>query len=188
MQMQPPRMLEPPCTPAAAAALESEIDQCGSRDHVVRLAVHLARAYAESAAIFCVRHDLIEGVVGEGFDAHVAATVIPVDADSLFGRVAATGKMYRGSPPAEGLGLRLLAALGRDQVREIAILPVTIRGRVVTMLYADNGPEVLGDAAIAALGAVCIRISRSYARLILQRKASEVRREAPAPLGSLLRG
>ena len=188
MQMQPPRMLEPPSTPAAAAALESEIDQCGSREHVVRLAVHLARAYAGAAAIFSVRHDLIEGVVGEGFDAHVAATVIPAGADSLFGRVATTGTMFRGSPPAEGLGSAVLGALGRDHVREIAILPVAIRGRVVTMLYADNGPEVLGDAAVAALGAVCTRISRAYARLILQRKARAVRRESPAPLGSLLRG
>lgn len=185
MQMQPPRMLEPPRTPAAAAALESEIDQCGTREHVIRLAVHLARSYVEAAAIFSVRHDLIEGVVGEGFDAHVAATVIPAEAGSLFGQVAATGTMFRGSPPAEGL--EVLGALGRDHAREIAILPVAIRGRVVTMLYADNGPEVLGDAAVAALGAVCTRISRNYARLILERKIREIRRESPAPLGSLLR-
>lgn len=187
MQMQPPRMLEPPRTPAAAAALESEIDQCGTREHVVRLAVHLARSYVGAAAIFSVRHDLIEGVVGEGFDAHVAAMVIPAEADSVFGQVAATGKMFRGSPPADGLGLEVLGALGRDQTREIAILPVAIRGRVVTMLYADNGPEVLGDAAVAALGAVCTRISRAYARLILERKVREIRRESPTPLGSLLR-
>ena len=187
MQMQPPLMLEPPCTPAAAAALESEIDQCGTREHVVRLAVHLARAYAGAAAIFSVRHDLIEGVVGEGFDAHVAATVGPAGEDSPFGRGAGTGTMFRGSPPTEGLGSKVLGALGRDHVREIAILPVTSRGRVVTLLYADNGPEVLGDAAVAALGAVCTRISRAYARLILERKVREIRQDSPAPLGSLLR-
>jgi len=183
---QPVLALAPPDTPAAAAALEVEIDRCVSREHVARLAVHLARAYAGCAAICAVRPDRIEAVAAEGFEGNVGALFFPADADSLFARVAQTGEAFRGVPPAGGLDQQVLGALGRRHVREIAILPVSLRGRVVSLLYADNGAEVLGDAATAALGTVCTRIARAYARLILERKARASRE--PAGLGaSLLR-
>jgi len=106
---------------------------------------------------------------------------------SLLGRVAASGEAYRGRPPEGGLDEKIFTALGRGHVSEIAILPVALQGRVVNLLYADNGPEILGDASIAALGTVCTRIARVYARLILERKARVACRRSPVPLGSLLR-
>ena len=57
-------------------------------------------------------------------------------------------------------------------VQEIAILPVTLRGRVVNVLYADNGPEALGDASAAALTSVCARVAAAYERLIYARKVT----------------
>ena len=119
----------PPSSPAAAAALEAEIDCCASREHVARLAVHLARAYAGCAAICAVRPDRIEAVAAEGFEGNVGALFFPADADSLFARVAQTGEAFRGVPPAGGLDQQVLGALGRRHVREIAILPVSLRGR-----------------------------------------------------------
>ena len=67
MTASAPSTLAAPTTPAAAA-LEAEIDCCGSRDHVARLAVHLARAFSDAAAVFNVQGDLIEGVVAEGIE------------------------------------------------------------------------------------------------------------------------
>jgi hypothetical protein len=40
----------------------------------------------------------------------------------------------------------------------------------VNLLYADNGPEALGDASAAALHAVCARVAAAYERLIRERK------------------
>lgn len=184
--LQPTLALASPDTPAAAAALEVEIDRCASREHVARLAVHLARAYADCAAICAVRPDRIEVVAAEGFGGHVGALFVPTGVDSLFSRVVETGEAFRGVPPVGGFDERVLAALGRSHAQEIAILPVTLRGRVVNLLYADSGAEVLGDAATAALGTVCTRIARAYTRLILERKARATRE--PAGVGaSLLR-
>jgi len=63
-----------------------------------------------------------------------------------------------------------MRAFGREHVQEIAVLPVTLRDRVVSLLYADNGPEALGDASAAALTSVCGRVAAAYERLIHERK------------------
>lgn len=159
-----------PSSSAAVAALEAEIDACSSRDHVVRLAVHLARAYAAAVALFVVHRGLVERICSDGLASSGAGLLFPVDAPNLFGRVVASGEAFRGVPPQDALDRRIFRVLGRRQVQEIAVLPVAIRGRVASLLYADNGPEALGDASVAALTAVCARVSRAYERLILERK------------------
>jgi hypothetical protein len=165
---RPPRS---PVSPAAAAALEAEIDRCTSREHVARLAVHLARAYAPGAALFQVHRGVIEKICSEGPACSGEGLLFPVDTPSLFAEVAASGESFRGAPPDGALEKRVFQVLGRQHAREIAVLPIAIRGRVVSLLYADNGPEALADASVAALGAVCARVSRAYQRLILERKA-----------------
>lgn len=74
---------------------------------------------------------------------------------------------------AGGLDARILRALGREHAQEIAVLPVVLGGRVVNLLYADNGPEALGDASIAALSSICTRVGAAYERLIRARKRSD---------------
>jgi GAF domain-containing protein len=161
----------PPASPAAAAALEAEIDRCTSREHVARLALHLARAYVPAATLFQVHRGVIERTCSEGSAIDGEGLLFPADAPSLFAEVAASGESFRGAPPDGALEKRVLQVLAREQVREIVLLPIAIRGRVVGLLYADNGPEALADASVAALAAVCARVSRAYQRLILERKA-----------------
>jgi hypothetical protein len=161
----------PPASPAAAAALEAEIDRCPSREHVARLAVHLARAYSPAATLFLVHRGMIATICGEGSAIRREELRFPADAPGLFAEVVASGEPFRGAPPPDGFEGRILRLLGRQHAREIVVLPVAIRGRVVNLLYADNGPEALGDASVAALSAVCARVSRAYQRLILERKA-----------------
>jgi hypothetical protein len=161
----------PRVSPAAAAALEAEIDGCSSREHVAQLAVHLARAYSPAACLFLVHRGMIERIRAEGSSSDGGALLFPADASNLFAEVVASGEPYRGAPPEGGFEDRILRVLGRQHVQEIALLPVSIRGRVVNLLYVDNGPEALGDASVAALAVVCARVSRAYERLILERKA-----------------
>ena len=159
---------DPP--PTASAALEAEIDRSHSREAVARLAVRLARSYTSAAALFLVRRDMIEGLCGEGLAGRPDAVLFPAAAASVFGEVAGSGRTFRGAPPAQGLDPRVLRALGRDRVHEIAVLPVRVAGRTVNLLYADNGSESLGEASAAALDAICARVGNAYERLIRERK------------------
>jgi hypothetical protein len=166
---------EPPAarvpSPAAAAALEAEIDRSGSRESVARLALYLARGYASATALLLVHRGMVQGLAGDGLLGQPDTILFPADASSAFGEVAASGRPFRGAPPANGLDARILRAFGREHVQEIAILPVTLRGRIVSLLYADNGPEALGDASAAALTSVCTRVAAAYERLIQAQKS-----------------
>ena len=93
-----------------------------------------------------------------------------MNTDSVLAAAAREGEPFRGVPPVTSIDKELFAALGRDGVCDAVILPVRIRDRVLSLLYADNGSHPLGESSVAALAAVSDCISRAYARLILLRK------------------
>jgi hypothetical protein len=156
----------------APALLEAEIDGGTSRAEVTRLAAGLAGAYCEAAVIFLVHRGVVQGIAAEGCTGRPETAAFPRAMPSVFAAVAESGEGFRGAPPDRILERRVLRALGREDVREIAVLPVPVRGRMVALLYADNGRDLLGDAALAALAAVAWRLSRAYERLILARKGA----------------
>ena len=155
-----------------ALALEEALSRAPDRDAAARFAIALARRYAGAAALFVVHRGLVMGLLGDGdgLASHVEGILVPSDAESVFARVAASGEPFRGRPPETGLDLRVLRGLGRSQVREIAVLPVAIRGRVVNVLYADDGPRPLSETSLGALHALTSCVARAYENLILQRK------------------
>jgi hypothetical protein len=159
-------------SPAAAAALEAEIDRTGSRGAVARLALYLARGYASASALLLVHRGMVQGLSADGLLGRPDAILFPADGSSVFGEVAASGCPFRGAPRMHGIDSRILRAFGREHVQEIAVLPVALHGRVVNLLYADNGPEALGDASVAALTSVCARVAAAYQRLIRAQKSS----------------
>jgi len=157
---------------AGPALLEAEIDAAASRAEATRLAVRLAREYCEAAALFLVHRGIVQGIASEGCSGRVETALFPKAMPSVFSGVIASRAPFRGAPPDRTLERRVLRALGREQVRQIAVLPGVVGDRVLTLLYADNGAELLGDAAVAALGAVATRLASAYERLIQARKLS----------------
>ena len=83
---------------------------------------------------------------------------------------AVTGFAFRGSPPEGGIDGRLLETLGRAHIQDLLVQPISIRDRVVNLLYCDNGSSAFGETSIAALGALGVCAARAYERLILDRK------------------
>lgn len=156
---------------SGAAALEAAIADAEEREEIARLSLRLARLYASAVALFVVHRDVVRGFRGDGLGPGIEGIVIPVTAPSLFARPCASGLPFRGGPEDGGLlDAHLLRALGRSHVRDLLVLPVTIRGRVVNLLYADNGDEPLASTTVAALSAVCGCISAAYERVITRRK------------------
>ena len=160
-------------TPQDVADLEARL-HCGrNRDQVARAALALARAYACAAGLLVVNRDVIAGLVGDGdgIARRLDGIMIAGDARTLFAEPLQSGRPHRGPGPRRGNDARLLRAMGRSDVREVLIVPIAIRGRVVNLLYADNGPSALGDTSAAALIELGTCLSRAYQRLILERRA-----------------
>jgi hypothetical protein len=155
-----------------ALSLEALLAGAPDRDAAGRAALALARLHVEAAALLVVHRGMVMGLLGAGGDLerHIEAVLVPIDADSVLARAAASGQPYRGAPPETALDARVLRALGRADAREIAVLPIALRGRVVNLLYVDAGASPIAETAIGALHALTLCVARAYERLILSRK------------------
>ena len=159
--------LEPARSATERAALEADLAMTGDRDTVVPTALRIAASYARAAAVFAVRDGLIQGVLAAGGSSGdpIDGLSLPASEPSMLG-TAARGTVFHGSPAREGIDAIVSRAVGGGEPREAAILPVAIRGRVVQLLYVDNGPDPLPPRSLAAVGALCGDVSAAYARLI----------------------
>jgi hypothetical protein len=163
-----------PTAPGEVAALEAKLLAAGDRDQIAHLALQLARSHACACALFVVHRGMIMGLRGQGggLEERTLGVVVPVGSGSLFAEVARLRAPVRFGAPAHHLDERILRALGRCDAAERLLVPVSIRGRVVNLLYADNGPDALGETSAAALRALADCIARAYERLILARKGN----------------
>ncbi len=148
------------------------LDRAQDRSEVARHALEIARHHAPMAALFAVRNGLVRLLHARSdFDGErTEATAIPVDATVLSGTVEEDGALLRGAPSPHSLSDKMGRALGRQAVREAAVYPVTLAGRVVNLLYVDNGPEHLDAEGGPALRELCEFVAKAYERIILSRK------------------
>jgi hypothetical protein len=156
----------------SAVALEAALAKADDRDRVGRLALRLARLHACAAALFVVRGGMIAAFCGDGeaIEAELDGLLIPLEAETIFAAAATSGRPWRGRPPVTGTDGLLLRALGRRDLREALVLPITVHDRVINLLYADNAGDPLAVTAVAALSALSGCVSQAYERLILERK------------------
>jgi hypothetical protein len=155
----------------AVARFESTLGQASDRAEVFRCALQIARTHVRSAALFTVR-DVIEGVAaaGEVERTDLRGVLVPCQGDSMLASAAQTGEIVRGAPASGSVDERLLRFVRPGEVREVAFIPVAIRGRTVNVLCVDNGPDGLAESSLAALSALSERMRESYERIIVERK------------------
>lgn len=162
----------PPATPAEVAVLEASLQGASERDQVVELVLRLGLRHAEAVGLLVVNKGMIAGLrgAGGGLDERIEGIMLAAESESFFARPAAVGRAFRGRPSECSTDARLLRALGRSEVLELVVIPVTVSNRVVNLLYADNGSNRLGESSVAALCAVARCMSAAYERIILERK------------------
>jgi hypothetical protein len=114
------------------------------------------------------------GCGGAFDDATVESILIPLTAPSMFRVAFEAGKTCRGAPPSGGKAIQdrffKLFPLPAPPT-EVVVTPVSIRNRVVSLIYAHapNG-AALDEGAVQELEAVAATVSDSYLRLIRDAK------------------
>jgi hypothetical protein len=176
----PETMASEPPRPAAgltitstqASDIEAQLFTAPDRDAVVDVALHLASAHCQVVAMFLVAKGVVRGfrVRGEGLGGPLSQIQIPVATRSILAQPVLTWQPFRGAPPRDGIDGRLLDTLGRSDAQEVLVLPVPLRDRVVSLLYADNGDAPLAETSVAALTAIAPLLSQAYERLLLRRR------------------
>ena len=156
------------------ASLEADLARAADRDVVSDLALRIARRYADAAALFVTRGEVVSGFRGDGdrIPEDISGILLTAGFGSSLTAPISSRVAFRASAPDEGVDAKILRSLGRGDAQEVAVFPILIRGQVVNLLYTDSGPDACGETAFAALAALANLVSAAYKRLILERKSA----------------
>ena len=159
--------LAPARSAAEAARLEEALVMTADRGAVVPTALRAAAFHARVAAVFDVREGMIHGVLAAGGPAggRIDGLCVSASEPGMLG-AAARGKVFHGRPPSDGIDGAAVRIVAGERPLEAAVLPIAIDGRVVQLLYVDNGPDPLPARSLAALGALCDGVATAYRRLV----------------------
>lgn len=154
------------------ASAVARIDAAASRDEVVEAALALCHNSFKRVIFFIVREPWVVGWsgVGEGMDRSLAARLrVPLDAPSVFQSVAREKTLFVGRLSADAENQRFLESIGKKPNTNAALLPITVRGRIVNLVWCDNGASGNIKADLGEFVVALQRVSRAYLRMIRQR-------------------
>lgn len=166
-----------PATAIAAPDVKTaadRIDAALTRDEVVDGVLSLSLRFFKRVIFFIVREPWVLGWsgAGEGMDRALAASLrIPLDQPSVFRTVSRDKTVFIGRFPVEDENQRFLKALGKRPQTNAAVLPIALKGRVVNLIYGDNGA---GGQVKPDLGELLVqlqKVPRAYLRIIRKRLA-----------------
>jgi len=160
-----------PLDPPTAAA---RIDAALTRDEVVEAVLALCLGFFKRVIFFIVREPWVLGWggAGEGMDRPLATSLrVPLDLPSVFQTVTRARTLFIGRMGTEEENQRFLKLLGKRPGTNAALFPVAVRGRVVNLIYGDNGSAGNVKADLGELIVLVQRIPRAYLRIIRTRIA-----------------
>jgi hypothetical protein len=163
--------------PGAAAA---RIDAASTRDEVVEGLLALCHTSFRRVIFFIVREPWVVGWagVGEGIDRSLAASLrIPLDQPSVFQSVARDKTVFVGRLGPEEENQRFMRSVVKRSTTNLALFPIALKGRVVNLVYGDNGATGNVKANMGELMVLVQKVPKAYLRIIRQRMA-ETRKAA----------
>jgi hypothetical protein len=172
----PPAPREPLDLPTAA----SRIDAAGTRDEVMEAMVAVSHGFFRRVIFFIVREPWALGWsgLGEGIDRPLAASLrIPLDQPSVFQTVVRGKTLFIGRLGPEEENQRFMKALAKRPGTNAALFPIAVRGRVVNLIYGDNGASGQVKPDLGELIVLVQKVPRAYLRII-RRRIAETRKAA----------
>jgi hypothetical protein len=156
------------------AEATEEFQQTQNRDEIFEVLLRTVGSRVRYAALFVVMGDHAAGRMafedGELRDHEISKIEIPLRSKSLFKTVVDTGSQYYGPVDDDGLNFSILTQMERLDAPNVLALPVTIRSRVVCIVYADAGDELLTPEPVADLAPVPFMAAAAFQRIIMEAK------------------
>jgi len=171
--------IEPTVDPLAAA---QSLDSAASRDEVVEALLALSHRFFKRVIFFIVREPWVIGWggIGEGMDHTLAGSFrIPLDKPSVFQTVSRSRTPFIGRLGPDEENQRFARALGKRPNTSAVVIPVAVLGRVVNLIYGDNGASGNARTDLGELFALVQKAPRAYLRII-RRRIAETRKAAEA--------
>jgi hypothetical protein len=158
-------------------ALSGRLVDAKDREEVASLILDFASASLRRAALFVVKSNSIVGWKGTGnqlSDEIVAQIELPLHQQSIFRKVIDGKEFYQGVLLPVPQNLHLLEMMGKEVPQEAIAFPLTIKGKVVCILYGDDGDKSLLLGDFDELKRVLLKASMALEMLILKKKILEM--------------
>jgi hypothetical protein len=141
------------------AAIE-EIGAQPSQSEILKTLVNRAAAFAPRVAFFVIKRDQATGWRARGFEGTVGDRAIQqitlsTDADTIVGGVVRSKTTWSGGVGSHADDHSLLSRLGDEPPQRIVSVPLSVRGRVVAVLYADSAALDSEAINLEALETLC---------------------------------
>jgi hypothetical protein len=152
------------------------------RNAVARTVLRFAASVFKRSLLFTAHRQVILGwdAVGGNIDpARFRSLAIPLDTPSVFGLVVSSRAHFLGALQKTRINIGFLKAMGRQVPLSAVVVPILVRGRVVNLLYCDNGHRAHAASDIGELLILAQHIARCYEAMFERKwvdiKAAEAR-------------
>ncbi|AKJ02851.1 type II secretion system (T2SS) protein E [Archangium gephyra] len=166
---------EPPPTPLTFAEAQAELGRSLDREQVATTVLRFALGKWKRSLLLSVQGNLVTGWRGMGQGVREAAVKrigIGLQAPSTFRLVRDTRSHYVGPVRRDAASGLFYKLLGGDYPTTAVILPLLVRGKLVHLLYVDNGPGQLTPPDVGELLILSQGVNRSYEAMIRRRKSA----------------
>jgi len=171
----PPTAPEPEPPPLTFAEAQKLLQSSADRQDIARTVLRFARSKFRRALLLNVQGDLVTGWAGLG----VGVSQRAVQRIGVSLREQNTLKLVRDlrshfvGPMKQTPGMDVFyELLGGEYPATAVLLPLLVRGRLVHLLYVDQGPKQITPPDVGELLIVSQGVTRSYEALIRARKGA----------------
>jgi hypothetical protein len=182
-----------PSMPPSVAEEESPLDfaqatrllkEVRGREAISHCVLRFARSVFKRCMLFTIHRGLALGwnALGEDLDPwSFRSLMIPLKEPSVFRLVVDSRAHFLGALTKTPINVQFLRATGKKVPLSVFIAPILVRGRVVNLLYGDNGhkshsPSDIGDLLILAQA-----VAQSYEALFDQKKQAYLEKRGAQP-------
>ncbi len=166
---------EPPPTPLTFAEAQAELARSSDREDVARTVLRFALGKWKRNLLLSVQGSLVTGWHGMGAGVREAAVHrigVALREQSTFRLVRDTRSHYIGPVKRDAAMGVFYKLLGGGFPTTAVILPLLVRGKVVHLLYVDNGPDQLTPPDVGELLILSQSVGRSYEAMMRRRKSA----------------
>ena len=168
--------------PMSVSEAEAALVEAAEAPDALDAFFDFAQQYFVYSALFFIQGDVAGGrdAHGPGADRHkVNGIGIPLDLPSCFAHVRRTGAPFAGLANREGIEGEVISDLQRPAEVGFLLVPVSVRGRCVAFLYADDGGDDMRLGMAGETLGLAGLLGRALERIAVEKKNRRARTEAP---------
>ncbi len=159
--------------PADLREARSLIETSESRDDIAAVVLGYALSVFKRSGLFIIQKGFAMGWEGAGEGVNrlnIKQLIIPLDQPSIFKFVHDTGAHFIGPPQPSELNRDFFLLMGGKLPKSVVIIPVHFMGKVVQMLYGDNGAGEYASTNIGELLILLQQVPSVIESLVLKRR------------------